>query len=30
MKGFGYDMEVVGEGEEEYQRKLLVLDDRRW
>lgn len=30
MKEFGYDMEVVGEGEGEYQRRLLVLDDRGW
>lgn len=28
MKGFDYDMEVAGEGEKKYQRRLLVLDDK--
>ena len=28
IKGFGYDMEVVGEGDGECQKRLLVLGDR--
>jgi len=30
MKGLGYDMKFVEEKKGEYEKRLLVLDDREW